>query len=147
MTELVLVCVGEKDGLPIFSPLSIEDVKAIGSQTTIACDVKSKKCLRTIQQNRSIHKYFTNLANALNSAGLDMKATLDVISNSNDIPWNAEAIKRRLWKPVQDSIINQTSTTKMERKDVSVVYDALNRVLVNRLNVSVDFPHSDRIGG
>jgi hypothetical protein len=143
--ELMMIKVGEKDGLPIFSPFELDDVKAIGSKEYLCCNLKSAKSLRTSLQNRSLHLYFKNLANALNDSGNDMKVTLSTISDKPEIPWSMLSVKERLWQPVMDSIINQKSTARMEKKDVSIVYDALNRVLINRLGVSVQFPERSQL--
>jgi hypothetical protein len=144
MTELVLVCVGEKDGLPIFSPLSIEDVKAIGSQTTIACDVKSKKCLRTIQQNRSIHCYLGRLSTALNDAGWDMRRLLELLSKDSCIPWTMNSAKEKLWRKVQDAMYLKSSTTKLEKIEVGKVYEVLDREVSRHSGVTVPFAKLQR---
>ena len=139
MSELVMVKVGEKDGLPIFSPMNMDDVKVIGSQDTILCDIKSKKCLRTAQQNRALHCYLTRLSSALNAAGYDMRRLLEVLSNDAEIPWTMTSAKERLWRKVQDAMFSKNSTTKLEPHEVSKVYDVLDREVARHSGVTIPF--------
>lgn len=93
---------------------------------------------RTPQQNRALHKYFEMLAEALNDAGLDMRATLKF---GTEIPWTAENIKNHLWRPVQEIYLKKKSTTELSTKEVSEVYDILNRHLGEKFGLSTPFPH------
>ena len=140
MADLVMVCIGEIDGGLAYKPLDAEDEKAIGNRDSFVCDIKSVKASRTALQNRAQHKYFTLLADALNSAGMDMIATMKKLSKNAKIPWSAYAIKERLWRPVQIDTYGKESTTKLDTGEVSAVYEALNQVTSERLGVSVPFP-------
>lgn len=99
-----------------------------------------KKAIRTIRQNSSIHLYCDLLSKALNDAGLDMKATLEILSKNAKIPWSPSAVKERLWKPVQLDTYGKESTTKLETEEVSGTYEALNAVTGGELGVSLPFP-------
>jgi len=52
---------------------------------------------RTNKQNAALHVFLTQLSEALNDSGFDMKRTLD---NDFDIPWNLDNAKEFLWRPV-----------------------------------------------
>ena len=93
--------------------------------------------MRTLNQNAAMHKYFRELAFALNDAGLDMRKTL---KPSIDIPWTEDSVKRHLWRPIQQSMMNTHSTTKLDTKDVGEVYEVLNRHLAEKFGISVPFP-------
>lgn len=92
---------------------------------------------RTNKQNAAMHKYFDMLANAFNDAGLDMKQTL---SADIDIPWTALMIKELIWKPVQKSTINETSTTKANRTDYTLIYESINRYTASTWGISIPWP-------
>lgn len=96
---------------------------------------------RTATQNNALHKYFAMLADALNDAGLDMKATL---RDEVEIPWNADLVKQHLWRPVQVAKLGKESTVKLERAEVSQIYDIINRHLGAKFGLSVPFPESER---
>ena len=91
----------------------------------------------TNQQRKALHKYCELLALELNNAGLDMKA---VLKPEVDIPWNKMSVKDHLWKPIESIMINKESTEEMTNKEVSEVYEVLNRHLAQKLGVSVPFP-------
>ena len=131
---------GGTDELPLYSPLDADDVKALKGRDTIIADVKGMKALITALQMRSIHLYFRLLAEALNAAGMDMKAVMAKISKNAMIPWSASAVKERLWRPVMFDTYEKESTTQLETNEISVVYEALNQVTVNQLGIGIPFP-------
>jgi len=59
-----------------------------------------------------------------------------------DIPWTAENVKEHLWKPIQKAVMGKESTTKLDRKQVSEVYETLARFLSERHGVFVAFPQN-----
>jgi hypothetical protein len=140
MAKVVFVKVGTKDGLPIFSPLDADDVKAIGNREMIGFEMVGMKSLRTIAQNKSIRLYCRFLSIALNDAGYDMIATLKALGNRVFIPWSPEGILERLWRPVQKFTYGTDSTTKLDRDQVSIVYEALNVETSDKLEIGVPFP-------
>lgn len=92
---------------------------------------------RTLLQNKAIHAYFAQLAQALNESGYDMRRTL---KHDIDIPWTPETIKKFLWKPIQNAQLGKESTTELSTKDIDAVYEVLNRHLGEKLGVHVPFP-------
>lgn len=101
-----------------------------------AFEVKSKKIdLRTLAQNRAMHLYFKQVADALNSAGLDMKQVIKA-----DVSWSMLSVKELMWKPIQKAIIGKDSTTKLDKKDIDLVYHNLNMVLGEKFGIYIPFP-------
>jgi len=97
---------------------------------------------RTSKQNRAMHKYFSLIANTLNDAGLDMRATL---KPEIDIPWSTETVKEYLWRPVQKIQTNKQSTTELTTKEVNEIQETLQRFLGQRHGISQDFPSVEEI--
>ena len=97
---------------------------------------------RTIRQNKAMHKYFTLLAEELNSAGLDMKK---VLKPGVDIPWTNESVKEHLWRPIQEVMTGKHSTTELGTVDPGEVYKVLDRHISEKFGVHVEFP-SNRYG-
>ena len=95
---------------------------------------------RTSQQNRSLHLYFTLLADELNAAGYDMRKTLQ---ESIDIPWTPTNVKSFLWKPVQEAMLEKESTTELTNKDIDMIYDVINKTIGERTGVHVPFPSKE----
>jgi hypothetical protein len=93
--------------------------------------------IRTIQQNKSLHLYFTQLAETLNDAGLDMRK---VLRPSISIPWTSANVKEFLWKPIMDFQLQKSSTTEMTTKEIDQVYDTINRHLGETFGIHVEWP-------
>jgi len=97
---------------------------------------------RTTQQNKSLHLYFEHLAQELNEAGLDMKATL---REDAEIPWNGDRVKEFLWKPVMQAQLGKRSTTEMTTKDIDLVFDTITRYIASKHGLQVDFPSMESL--
>ena len=140
MPRIILTYVGMVNGVKAYAPLDSEDEKAIGDMKTLVCDLRGVKALITALQMRSIHLYFTMLSDALNAAGMDMKATMDILSKNAMIPWSSSAVKERLFRPIIKDTFNKESTTELETAEISIAYEAMNEVTSSRLGVGVPFP-------
>ena len=92
---------------------------------------------RTKQQNRSLHLYFTHLAETLNESGLDMKK---VLKPEIDIPWTSKNIKEFLWRPIMKAYTQKESTTELTTKEITEIYDTINRHLSEKFGISVEWP-------
>jgi hypothetical protein len=92
---------------------------------------------RTQQQNRAIHKLFTELSEQLNDAGLDQRK---VLKPSVDIPWTPEAVKEQLWRPIQRAMLLKSSTTELTTTDIDKVFDVLVRHLGEKFGIEIEFP-------
>lgn len=99
---------------------------------------------RTALQNRSLHKYCTMVATALNDSGHDMRRTLKA---SIEIPWTPESVKEHLWRPIQIAMLNIESTTDLDSAQPSIIYDCLSRHLASKLGISVEWPHENKLKG
>lgn len=95
---------------------------------------------RTLQQNKALHKYLTELANTLNNAGLDMKA---VLKPGVCIEWNQDMAKEYLWRPIQKAMQLEASTADLSTKDIQAVYAVLDRHLAQKFGVSVPWPSTE----
>ena len=96
---------------------------------------------RTARQNRALHVYLRLLGEALNEAGLDQRA---VLKSNFPIPWSTETAKQNLFSPIMKAMFDIDSTTKLERVQVSQVYDVLNRSLSEKYGISIPFPEGQQ---
>lgn len=97
---------------------------------------------RTNQQNKAIHKLFTQLATELNTLGLDARL---ILKPTYQIWWTPEMIKRDLWKPLQKVMLNKESTTELTTAEVSKVYEQLAKIIGEKHGVSIDFPSAEAL--
>lgn len=93
---------------------------------------------RTRPQQNAIEVFCKALAEALNDAGYEMKAVMAV--KTADVPWNQERVKDLLWRPIQEAMYNETSTTKLETNQVSRVHQVLDRHIASNFGISISFP-------
>ena len=96
---------------------------------------------RTPRQNRALHTYFGLLAAALNDAGLEIH--MEYLNKSIEVPWTKASVKERLWLPIMQAMTDQTSTTKLKRKEVSEIYETLSRHMTVMHDVFVPFPEQE----
>lgn len=82
---------------------------------------------RTQKQSAALHLWLGWLAESLNDAGYDTKAVMQV--KNVGVPWTKASVKELLWRPLQEAMINKSSTTEAERPD----YAAVERVLTMKL--------------
>ena len=122
-------------------PYSDEDERKLKKMQDGACYVVEIKNLdmRTLQQNKALHKYFSLVAEALNDKQLTVKTIIKA-----DIEWNPISVKSLLWKPIQEAVLQKKSTTELKRKEIEDVYDTINRALGEKFGIHVPFPTIER---
>jgi len=97
---------------------------------------------RTLKQNNSLHKWLRELAEGLNSAGLDMRA---VLKPGVDIPWTDYSAKEFLWRPVQQAMTGHESTADCSKTQYGDIYDAIARHLGSKFGFQVPpWPQEDQ---
>lgn len=95
---------------------------------------------RTNVQNASLHLYCEMMASELNQHGFDMHK---VLSDEIAIPWSQSLVKELMWKPVQIAMIDETSTTKANRKDYGAIYDVINRYISEKFHLYIPWPSKE----
>lgn len=108
-----------------------------------AKETKKEKEQRTKRQNRAMHLYFTQLAEALNDGGFTVQI---VLKQKTDIDWNLDLVKNLLWRTAQQVILHKNSTTELNKqKDIDMVYEHLNRHISEKWGVHVPFPSEEEM--
>ena len=93
--------------------------------------------IRTTRQNSALHLMFTQLADELTKAGLDMKKTL---KPEIDIRWTPENIKEYMWRPIQVALLNKKSTTELTTREIDQVFDIICKHLGEKFGITIEFP-------
>jgi hypothetical protein len=104
--------------------------------------IKEEEKPRTLKQNGALHLLFSQLADELNNAGLDMRKTL---KPTIDIPWSGDSIKEYLWRPIMKAQVGKESTTELSTKDIDQVFDTINRHLGEKFGLTINFPSIETI--
>ena len=92
---------------------------------------------RSGQQNRALHLYCSELAKALNAGGWDMRA---VLKPEIEIPWTKHSTKEHIWRPVQEIMTGQASTTQPKRAEYGPIYETVQRHISAKTGVFVPWP-------
>lgn len=138
MSTLILECVGKLNGREVYAPIDSEGEKLIDGQLVIACDIKSGKAKRTTLQNASIHLYGSLVAQAMNDGGITKKIYFD--AKQVDCEWTRESVIEDVWREIQNALYDHRKTSKLDRDQVSKVYDQVSRILAENFNVRQEFP-------
>ena len=101
-----------------------------------------EKSKRTLQQNKALHKLFTQMSDTFNTLGLDMRV---VLKPEIKILWTPEAVKRELFKPVMKAMYGKESTTELTTSEVSKVYEQLAKLIGEKLGVEIEFPSKEQL--
>lgn len=100
--------------------------------------------IRTTQQNKAMHVYFTMVAEALNDAGLTVE---EVIKHYRiELHWTDIMVKELIWKTAQRSMLKKESTTELRKqKEIDLIWEVVNRFLAKLKVESIAFPSIEEI--
>jgi hypothetical protein len=120
-----------------------QEIEKHGSVNVVA----SSKCLkaeevdfdefRTDQQRKAIEVFCRLVSQKFNDCGLSMQM---ILSKRRNLQWTQKGVKDHIWRTVQEALTGKTSTTKLEPKEVSEVYDAINLNILSEEGLSIPFP-------
>lgn len=83
-----------------------------------------------------MHAWFDELAVELNNRGLDMR---QVLKPGVEIPWDGKLVKRHIFHPIEEAMVEKTSTAELSTAEVSRVVDVINRHLLSRFDFNLPF--------
>ena len=101
-------------------------------------DVENVKETRTTQQNRALHLWFTQLAQALNEKHIGVRMILDA---KVEVEWTPVLIKEILWRKLQKAMFGKQSTRQLfKSKEIDQLFDTINSIIIERTNGEVILP-------
>jgi len=83
--------------------------------------------LRTLKQNRALHKFFSELADELNDRGQYIGKVIKI-----DAEWNGDRVKELIWREVQKKMTGKTSTTQLTTKEIDEIFGVLHQAFASR---------------
>ena len=93
---------------------------------------------RTVQQNKCLHSYLAQLADALNGAGYDVT---DGKVIRLPVAFTPENVKEMIFKKVMMSLYpDKTSTTELSTTEIQTVYENLNKFTAEKFGIGLDWP-------
>lgn len=95
---------------------------------------------RTNAQNRSLHKYCSELATELNNAGVSVAVFMENIEADHTM----ESVKE-LWRAFARAKYGKSSTTELTKKEINDIYEEVNRH-VAQFGIHISFPSNELLG-
>lgn len=97
---------------------------------------------RTIQQNKSIHKYCTMVAEELSNQGQTMQNVIKHITRVEIHP-TKENVKEIIWREIQKALFGKQSTTELNTSQVDKVYQVMSQFLAREFEIDLPFPSKE----
>lgn len=99
---------------------------------------------RTQNQNSALWLWFTQLANALNESGKDMRV---VLKPTYSIPWTKDSIHDHIWIPIQKAMYGTDSTTFLHKQEqIDKIHEVIMRELGEKHEIDyIPFPNDEDI--
>lgn len=130
----------KKDGRLIpYSEKDRELIDKFKDGSVYVVDVKNTS-IRTLQQNKSIHLWCSQIATALNANNMYIKDTI-----KTEVSWSMDTVKEILFKPIVKALYNKDSTTKLDKNEFEKIIDTLTLIFANRGVTLPAFPNRDKL--
>lgn len=101
-------------------------------------ELKAVKITRTVKQNAALHKYFEFISNELNDLGLEFQHN-GLNDNVFSMRYTPTLVKEFVWRPIQLTLFNIESTTKLDTKQMNEVIDVITKFFGDR-GIVLPFP-------
>jgi stalled ribosome rescue protein Dom34 len=95
---------------------------------------------RTEPQNRSLHLWFTQLAEQLNECGYEKQITIGSVA----VPWTLETVKA-LYKKIALHMYEKEHTSDLTTVELQAVNEVLNRALAEEGITHIPFPSAEEM--
>ena len=144
MSKLTPILTGEvRDGKVIFYDKAEYQMwvdSLDGKQVDVI--ITRHKEQRTNQQNKSIHLYCEQVAEALNDAGLTIEKVIKNFTQEHD--WTRDSVKELLWRTAQKAALGKYSTTELDKRgEIDMVWEQVNRFLAKLGVESIPLPSKE----
>ena len=96
---------------------------------------------RTLSQNKSLHKLFTDVSSHCVSVGLDQKTVVNKLE-SYSCP-TSPAFVKETWRAMQIAITGKESTTELTSTEINQVYDVFSKFWSELTGEQFTFPSYD----
>jgi hypothetical protein len=119
-------------------PYSDEDYELLQKLSDAVYVVEIKNLdMRTVQQNKAIHLWCSQIAEVLNKNNLYMTGIF-----SNDIMWSMSLVKEQIIKNMIKLLFKIDSTTKLKRKEIDALVDHIVYIFGEKKGIKIpDFPN------
>lgn len=82
---------------------------------------------RSNLQNRALHLYFTECATQFNELGFTFNYHDPFTGHIIEMTWTGEMIKEYIWRPIQLTLFDKKSTTKLTTSEINEIVEILSK--------------------
>lgn len=94
---------------------------------------------RSSQENRSLHKLFKHMADGLNDIGHTFQFK-GIKGMDIECKYTPDIVKQCIWKPLQFTLLEKSSTTKLSNKDEKLIFDVLAKWFASEKGIYLVWP-------
>lgn len=126
----------------IIIPYATEDIEKVDGLNKKAIYVVElgKVDERSLKQNSALHRYFSLVARELNANGFKIQSNLNM-----ELDWNMTRVKELIWKEFQKVVLGKDSTRLLTKKELTQIYDYVNRYTSEQFGISIEFPNKEQL--
>lgn len=126
----------------IIIPYATEDIEKVDGLNKKAIYVVElgKVDERSLKQNNALHRYFSLVARELNKNGFEIQSNLNM-----ELNWNTTRVKELIWKEFQKVVLGKESTRLLTKKELTQIYDYVNRYTSEQFGISIEFPNREQL--
>jgi len=106
-------------------------------------DLIEKKNTRSTKQNSALHLLFTIISSQLNEMGMEFKY-LGLKGNVLEMRYTPELVKNHIWRPIQETLFDIKSTTKINTTQINEIMDVLIKFFAER-GIVIEFPSKEQL--
>lgn len=142
--HMILLYAKAKDGEIVFdNKKEARDYLLSVNSKSLVVRIHRDTGVRTPDQNRALHKYFSILAQQLNEAGLTVQK---VVQKKIELDWTPTLIKEVLWRDIQLRLFGKKSTKDLDKvSEMNLVHETLSRHLGEKFGFeNPEFPHDPK---
>lgn len=98
---------------------------------------------RTAKQNKALHLFFTMIADELNDLGIQFQYK-GLKGLNLEMRYTPHLVKEMIWRPIQMSLFDIESTTKIDTFQINEIIDILTLFFSER-GVVLEFPNIETL--
>jgi hypothetical protein len=106
-------------------------------------DLIEKKNTRSTKQNSALHMLFRIVSEQLNEMGLEFQY-FGLKGNVLEMRYNTEIVKNHIWRPIQETLFDIKSTTKINTEQINEIMDVLIKFFAER-GIVIEFPSKEQL--
>jgi hypothetical protein len=106
-------------------------------------ELKTIKKTRTVSQNSALHLYFDFVSQELNELGIEFEYK-GVKGLDMSCTYTSHIVKEMIWKPMQETLFNTSSTTKLTTDQMNRIIDILTKFFAER-GINLSFPSIEQL--